>query len=299
MTKKRWGKNIFHSAEDELKSSVQAPKTPQTESPSYRLAFTDTDFLLRRSLRSVRLQLELLKPELLQQDYGIHSTIAVFGSARIPEPDVANSQLEEARLAVKATPKEAKAQLALKKAEAMVHMSQYYQQARDFSRLVAQSEEAQEPGNAIVVTGGGPGIMEAANRGADDGGAQTVGLAIVLPQEEAPNAYVTPELSFRFHYFSIRKMHFFIRARAFVAFPGGYGTMDELFEALTLVQTHKTERLPIILVGKDFWSRLINFPLLVEYGLISPEDIDLFQYVETAQEAWDAISSFYVKQETS
>ena len=291
MAKKR-KRALFRSAEVEVKANKKVEKTAQTVSPSYRIAFTDTDFLLRRSLRSVRLQLELLKPETLQQDFGITSTIAVYGSARIPAPEDAEAELLEAEAACELQPQDAVAQQQYKKAQRNVRMSQYYTHAREFAKLASVIAEDEESGD-VIVTGGGPGIMEAANRGAHDVQAKSIGLTISLPHEEAPNPYITPELAFHFHYFAIRKMHFLMRARAVVVFPGGYGTLDELFEVLTLLQTGKIAPLPILLFGRAFWERVVTFQALVDDGVISPEDLDLFQYVETAQEAWKCIEDFY------
>ncbi len=286
---------LFHSAEAEIKADKTVQNTAQTLSPSYRLAFTDTDFLLRRSLRSVRLQLELLKPEILQQDFGIMSTIVVFGSARIITPDAAHAQLTKAEASCQQQPADKHAQQQRKQAQHAVQMSQYYVHAREFAKQASQASLANNTGKLmdVIVTGGGPGIMEAANRGAHDAQAKTIGLTVVLPKEEGPNPYVTPELAFRFHYFAVRKMHFLMRARAIVVFPGGYGTLDELFEVLTLLQTQKINPLPILLFGKVFWDRVVNFQALVDDGMISVDDLELFHYVETAEQAWQYINAFY------
>ena len=267
--------------------------TPQTESDSYRLAFADVDFLTMRDLRPVRLQLEMLKPELLLQDEGVVSTVVVFGSARIPEEDVARQRLKEAEGHAAANPDDAAARRAVTIAGRIVANSRYYAVARDFARKV--SEHSQVPGHRryVVCTGGGPGIMEAANRGAADVNADSIGLSIVLPHEQAPNGYITPKLSFNFHYFAVRKMHFLIRAEALACFPGGFGTMDELFEALTLIQTGKIQRIPVLLFGKEWWQKVINFEALVEEGTISPEDLEIFHFVETAEEGWKIITDFY------
>jgi uncharacterized protein (TIGR00730 family) len=251
---------------------------------SYRLAFTDTDFLLREDLRPVRMQLELLKPELVQKEQSIESTIVIFGSARIVPTDVAQRLVEDARSAQDAT--------ALRMAETHLAMAHYYDEARRFASLVTQkSRELATP--IYVVTGGGPGIMEAGNRGAHEVGGRSIGLNIVLPHEQAPNPYITPELCFQFHYFGLRKMHFLMRSIALVSFPGGFGTLDELFEALTLIQTGKCRRRPVLLFGRDFWTGLINFDLLVETGMISPMDLELFRFVETAEEAWSVLEAHY------
>jgi len=252
--------------------------------PSYRLAFADHDFLLREELRPVRMQLELLKPEIEQTEQGIESTIVLFGSARIPS-------LEDARARVAKAAQDGDA-AALRRAESMLRMSRYYEEARRFAAIVTtQSAERAQP--LYIVTGGGPGIMEAGNRGAYEVGGKSVGLNIVLPHEQRPNPYITPELCFRFHYFGLRKMHFLMRAVALVCFPGGFGTLDELFEALTLIQTGKSRRRPVLLFGREFWSRLIDFDLLVETGMIAPDDVNLFRYVETAEEAWAALETEY------
>ncbi|MFA7430452.1 MAG: TIGR00730 family Rossman fold protein [Rhodospirillaceae bacterium] len=272
---------------------VERDHSPQTLSSSYRLAFTDEDFLTRRELRPVRLQLELLKTELLLQEEAIMSTIVVFGSARVPEPEEARRRLTLAEHAAAAAPDDAKANAALARARRVVETSRYYDIARDFGRIA--SEHGQTPGSRryVVVTGGGPGIMEAANRGAADAKAQSIGLSIVLPHEQAPNRYITPKLSFNFHYFAVRKMHFLIRAEALACFPGGFGTMDELFEALTLIQTRKIAPMPVLLFGESWWRRIINFDALVEEGTISPEDLDIIKFVETAEDGWNAILDFY------
>ncbi|MEO8248635.1 MAG: TIGR00730 family Rossman fold protein [Burkholderiales bacterium] len=253
---------------------------------AYRLAFSDPEFLLRRETRGIRFQLEMLKPDLEQQRLGIEHTIVVYGSARFLSPEDAQAALSDAeRLG---DPKMA----AL--ARATLRNARYYDEARQFGRLVAEHSKGRAPAESLYIcTGGGPGIMEAANRGARDAGALTVGLNIALPHEQSSNIYVSPELSFKFHYFALRKMHFMMRAKALVAFPGGFGTLDELFEVITLVQTKKSKPVPIILFGKDYWKRLLNLDVLVEEGTISPEDLELFQYADDAQVAWDAVRAFY------
>lgn len=283
--------NPFSSAQKEAHHSV--PPSPQSTASAYRLAFTDTEFLLRQELRPIRLQLELMKPELTQQDLGIHSTIVVFGSARIPEPQAARDRLAQAQKKLNLHPQDIEAQFQVNVAHRMLENSHYYEQARLFSKIVSQHAKNHPNQEPVIVTGGGPGIMEAANRGAFDERAKSMGFNIVLPMEQGPNPYITPELCFQFHYFAIRKMHFLIRARALVAFPGGYGTMDELFEALTLIQTKKIEPLPILLFGEEFWRKAINFDFLIEEGMINPEDVQLFQYVEDAETAWNVISRFF------
>ena len=267
--------------------------TAQTASPSYRLAFEDVDFLLRQDLRPVRLQLELLKPELLQQQHGIKSTIAVFGSARIPAPEQAAAALAEAELAARAAPGDHDMARKVSVARRMVANSRYYDEARRFAQIVTGACAAKDVCDFVVKTGGGPGIMEAANRGADDVGGKSIGLNIVLPMEQAPNAYVTPDLCFRFHYFAIRKMHFLTRSKALVVFPGGFGTLDELFEAATLIQTGKIDAIPILLFGREYWERVINIDTMIAEGMAGATDKDLFTFVETAEEAWNFIAEFY------
>ncbi len=275
----------FPSAKDEARLA-QARPTPDYDGPNsaYRLAFTDDDFMLREELRPVRMQLELLKPELVQQEQGIKATIVMFGSARIPDQASAEIRVAEAQALGDAA--------TLKRAQMQLQMSRYYEEARRFAGIVTR--ESIERGNPIyVVTGGGPGIMEAGNRGAHEVGGKSIGLNIVLPHEQHPNPYITPELCFRFHYFALRKMHFLMRSVALVCFPGGFGTLDELFEALTLIQTGKCRRRPILMFGRDFWSRLINFELLIETGMISPGDEQLFHFVDSAEEAWALLESEY------
>ena len=275
----------FPTAQEDAEKEVVSPNA-RYEGPesAYRLAFTDVDFLLREELRPIRLQLELLKPELVQDEQGVEATIVFFGSARIFAPEVAERELATARLA--AEPK------AIKVAESRVAMARYYEQASRFAAIVTRrSASLAKP--IYVVTGGGPGIMEAGNRGAFEVGGKSVGLNIVLSHEQVPNRYITPELCFQFHYFALRKMHFLMRAIALVCFPGGFGTLDELFEVLTLVQTGKSRMRPILLFGRDFWTRLINFDLLIETGMISPDDVHLFHFVETAEEAWALLAAEY------
>ena len=251
-----------------------------------RLAFADPEFLLRRETRGIRFQLELLKPDLEQQALGIENTIVVFGSARF------RSEEESAAL-VKAAQESGDAEL-LRRAQALARNAHYYEKSRAFGKLVAQYSAGKEPQDMLFVcTGGGPGIMEAANRGAHEADGVSVGLSIALPMEEGANAYVTPALSFRFHYFALRKMHFMMRAKALVAFPGGFGTLDELFEVITLVQTRKSRQVPIVLFGSDYWKRLVNFDFLVEEGVVSPQDLELFQYADTPDAAWAVIREFY------
>ncbi len=275
----------FPSAEEEAESPAAVPPSRYAGAQSaYRLAFTDTDFLLREELRPVRMQLELLKPEMVQREQGIQSTIVIFGSARIVAPEVASARLEAARRGGDAQ--------ALRAAETALRMSRFYEEARQFAAIVTRkSRDLDTP--LYVVTGGGPGIMEAGNRGAFEVGGKSIGLNIVLPHEQEPNQYITPELCFQFHYFALRKMHFVMRSIALVCFPGGFGTLDELFEMLTLTQTGKSRRRPILLFGRDFWERLIDFDLLIETGMIGANDKQLFHFVETADEAWDVLAAEY------
>ncbi|HMP73342.1 MAG TPA: TIGR00730 family Rossman fold protein [Kiritimatiellia bacterium] len=257
--------------------------------PAYRLAYEDIELLNREELRAVRLQLELLKPELAQVEQGVESTIVVFGSARTLPPDVAEADVDAARRAWAANPGDAELAAEVKRAEKRLEHSHYYGVAREFSRMVSSRCQVGGHCNYVVVTGGGPGIMEAGNRGAHDVGGKSIGLNIVLPFEQAPNPYVTPELCFNFRYFAIRKMHFLMRAKGLVAFPGGFGTLDELFETLTLIQTYKSPPVPVVLVGKTFWDRIVNLPALAEEGMISPKDLDLFCYAETPEEIWEKV----------
>jgi len=261
------------------------------QSSSYRRADQDLDFLGRDELRPVRLQLELLKPELIQQEEGIRSTIVVFGSARLVEPGRAREGLAKAEAELARRPGDPERQRAMAIARRHVALSPYYEMAREFGRLVSSTCQINGQCDFVIMTGGGPGIMEAANRGAAEAGGKSIGLNITLPEEQRPNPYITPSLCFQFRYFALRKMHFLLRATALVAFPGGFGTLDELFETLTLLQTGKVTGVSVVLVGRAFWERLINWPMLVEEGLISPEDLRLFHYAETAQEVWDLIAS--------
>ncbi len=260
----------------DMDRAKQVPDTPQTRAPAYRLAFDDPAFLCREELRAVRLQLELLKPETLLAERGIRSTVVLFGGARIPEPGgeawAAKNETQKKNLEANAV---------------------YYEEAREFARICSRHSATTFHKEYVVVTGGGPGVMEAGNRGATDVGAPSIGLNIVLPHEQAPNAYVTPELCFNFHYFAIRKMHFLLRAKAVAVFPGGFGTMDELFESLTLIQTGRMERVPFLLFGKAFWEGAVNLDFLAEQGTISPGDVELISFVDTAAEAWQVIARFY------
>jgi len=279
-------KRVFHPAREEAEVAAQATHSPQTVHPSYRLAFQDMDFLLRPDLRPVRFQLELLKPELLIEEAGIASLFVFYGSARIPEPAKADALVKAA-----ATDH----QRAI--AERLRAKSRYYDEARKLARFASRVKPDEEGRKQFVVcSGGGPSIMEAANRGAADEGRESIGLNIVLPHEQLPNEYVTPELSFQFHYFALRKMHFLLRARAVAVFPGGFGTFDESFELLTLVQTGKIKPMPILFFGREFWERVVDFQALVEEGVIAPSDLDLFTFCETAEEAWDCVCRHYAGQ---
>ncbi len=253
---------------------------------SNRLAFADPEFLLRRETRGLRIQLEMLKPDLAQKEHGIEHTVVVFGSARFRSEEVAHQEL----IRVRATGDEEQ----LAKAETLVRNARFYEQARALGHTITKFSALQPEHNKLFIcTGGGPGIMEAANRGAQEAGGISVGLNIALPHEQTPNPYITPGLSFKFHYFALRKMHFMMRAKALVAFPGGFGTLDELFETLTLVQCKKAKPVPIVLYGSDYWKRLFNPHVLVEEGVISEEDLDLFKYVDSVDDAWNFIRSFY------
>jgi uncharacterized protein (TIGR00730 family) len=275
--------SIPHAWAD-LQADVQGTDWLRPE--AHRLAFADPEFLLRRETRGIRFQLEMLKPDLAQVEAGIEHTVVVFGSARFVDRAGAQAKLVVAEQSGHA-PDILKAQAALRNAE-------YYEKARTFARLVAKSSSCLPADEKLFIcTGGGPGIMEAANRGAQESGAPSVALNIALPHEQHPNPYVTPDLSFKFHYFALRKMHFMMRAKALVAFPGGFGTLDELFEVMTLVQTHKARPVPILLFGTEFWQRLVNMNVLVQEGTISPEDLSLFHYVDTPEAAWQVICDFY------
>ncbi|WP_281955231.1 TIGR00730 family Rossman fold protein [Pseudophaeobacter arcticus] len=260
----------FPDAHSDRDRAEHVPQTPQSASPAYRLAFADEDFLYREELRPVRLQLELLKSQLILDEQGIESTIVMFGGARIPSP----ANKESART------------------QTLADLSHFYDEAREFARMMTQSSIKSGGRKNVIVTGGGPGVMEAGNRGAQDVGGKSVGLSIVLPHEQAPNEYVTPELSLNFHYFAIRKMHFLMRAAAITVFPGGFGTLDELFESLTLIQTGRMERVPFIMFGRAFWEKIINWEALADAGTISDQDLDLFKFVETAEEAAEIIHNW-------
>ena len=276
----------FYRAEQEAGFVEASPTdTPQTRHPAYRLAFRDTDFLLRDELRPVRFQLELLKPSMLLDEARVGSTLVMYGSARIPPPESVEAALEGA----KKLPVEDRMVV-----ERLAEKAKYYGEAYKLARLVSEQAIIENGKRQFVIcSGGGPSIMEAANRGASDAGAESIGLNIVLPHEQAPNPYVTPYLSFQFHYFALRKMHFLMRARAVAVFPGGFGTFDEMFELLTLIQTGKMKPIPVLLFGKEFWTRVIDFGALAREGVISPADLELITWCETAEEAWACIRDFY------
>lgn len=276
MTDRKIPARIFAHAAQDAETAKKTLSTPQTDSPTYRLAFQDDAFLLRDDLRPVRFQLELLKPELLLDEAKIASTLVFYGSARIPEPGVASTHADP------------------EIARNLETLSPYYDEARKLARIASRIPRDEDGRRHFVVcSGGGPSIMEAANRGAQDVHAESIGLNIVLPHEQVPNSYVTPELSFQFHYFALRKMHFLLRARGVAVFPGGFGTFDEMFELLTLIQTGKIKPMPVILFGRAFWEDVVNFDALVKHGVISARDLELFRYVDTAEDAWDCIRKFY------
>ena len=266
----------LRTSKEDIASAKRAPQTPQTESAAYRLAFADDDFMTSEDTRGIRFQLEYLKTEFRLRERGINSTVVLFGGARIPEPGkpawAAKNETQKRNLEA---------------------ASRYYEEARRFAQLASQTSATSNFTDYVVVTGGGPGVMEAGNRGASDVGAPSIGLNIVLPHEQAPNHYVTPDLSFNFHYFATRKIHFLLRARAVAVFPGGFGTLDEFFETLTLIQTGRMDKVPVVLFGKHFWEKVINLEALAEAGTISPQDPDLFTIVDTAEEGWDVVRAFY------
>jgi uncharacterized protein (TIGR00730 family) len=276
-------RRVFANAKADAKTARETIDTPQTLDPAYRLAFQDEEFLLSEDLRPVRFQLELLKTQLTLEAAKIASTFVFYGSARIPEPDRAQLLVDAAK-----TPDQRRV------AEKLAANAKYYDEARALARLASGvAPDADGQRQFVVCSGGGPSIMEAANRGAVDVGAETIGLNIVLPHEQAPNAYVTPRLSLRFHYFALRKMHFLLHARAVAVFPGGFGTFDEFFELLTLVQTGKITPLPILLFGREFWETVVNWQALADNGVIAPQDLNLFRYVESADEAWAIVREWY------
>jgi len=267
--------------------SQQAPR------PTYLLAEDDQAFLERPELRPVRLQLELLKPEILLEEHGVASTLVVFGGTQIVERPEAERRLAEAQAALAADPSDSLKQRAAARAERILAKSHFYDEAREFSRLVSCECQVENQCDFAIITGGGPGIMEAANRGAHDVGAKSIGLNIALPEEQLPNPYITPDLCFGFHYFAIRKMHFLLRAKGLVIFPGGFGTLDELFEVLTLRQVNRMQPIPVILYNREYWDRVVNFQLLADEGTIRDEHLSLMQYAETPEEAWRIIRGYY------
>jgi uncharacterized protein (TIGR00730 family) len=285
--------SLFPTAKQDAVTSISYDYgTAQSHSPSYRLAYDDFDFIMRDELRPVRLQLELLKPELTQLEENIQATVVIFGSARVYDNEAALQAVHNAEEALDKNPSNPELENTVAIACRLLNKSRYYDEARKLGALITLGAKNIKP-TLTVVTGGGPGIMEAANRGAADVGGKSMGLNIVLPGEQKPNPYITPELCFQFHYFAIRKMHFLMRAVALVAFPGGFGTMDELFEALTLIQTKKVRRIPVILFGEQYWNKLINFDMLVAEGVITQDDHNLIQYAETAEQAWRLILKSY------
>lgn len=275
MAKRRHPTPLRTSSEDVVVAK-KVPDTPQTRSAAYRLAFADDEFLTSEDIRGVRFQLEYLKPEIRLREQGIKSTVVLFGGARIPEPGkpawAAKNEVQKRNLEL---------------------ASRYYDEARLFARYASQTSAALDYKEYVVVTGGGPGVMEAGNRGAADMGAPNIALNIVLPHEQAPNLFVTPDLSFNFHYFATRKIHFLLRAKVISVFPGGFGTMDEFFETLTLIQTGRMDRVPLLLFGREFWTKVLNLEALAEAGTISPDDTKLFSVVDTAEEGWDIVRQFY------
>lgn len=260
----------FRDSTQDIAAADRIPETAQTQAPAYRLAFVDQEFMTREELRPVRLQLELLKPQMVMDEHGIETTVVMFGGARIPAPEHKDRA----------------------KTQALADLSRYYDEARRFAQMMTQRSIAAGGRKWVIATGGGPGVMEAGNRGATEAGGQSIGLNIVLPHEQAPNHYVTPDLCFNFHYFAIRKMHFLMRAAALCVFPGGFGTLDEMFEALTLIQTKRMKKIPFLLFGSDWWGSVVNWQQLAEAGVISPEDLQLFRMVDTAEEAVAAIDEF-------
>lgn len=266
----------LRTSQEDVAKLKEAVKTPQTEASAYRLAFADSEFLTSEETRGIRFQLEYLKPESRLKERGINSTVVLFGGARIPEPGrpawAARNEVQKRNLE---------------------QASRYYEEARRFAQYASLTSQALDYRDYVVVTGGGPGVMEAGNRGAAEVGAPTIGLNIVLPHEQAPNPYVSPELSFNFHYFATRKIHFLLRARAVAVFPGGFGTLDEFFETLTLIQTGRMERIPLLLFGMEFWNKVIDFEALAEAGTIGPEDPDLFTVVDSAEEGWAVVRQHY------
>ncbi|HAD09160.1 MAG TPA: TIGR00730 family Rossman fold protein [Porticoccaceae bacterium] len=291
MTAKRNNNNLFPSAEEDALHA--AGSELRSQSRSYKLAYTDEDFLLKDELRAVRLQLEWLKPDILQTEQNINATVVLFGGARFTERSSAESTLKEIRVALDKNPADPALKREYRVAERIVQNSRFYEEARNLARLIVEGTASLPEGSYSVVTGGGPGLMEAANRGAQEAGGKSIGLNIVLPREQRPNPYITEQLCFQFHYFAIRKMHFLKRARALVACPGGFGTLDELFETLTLIQTGKVKPMPVILLGREYWSKAINFEHFVAEGAIDADDLSLFTLVDSAQEAWETLDKHW------
>jgi uncharacterized protein (TIGR00730 family) len=273
----------------DLNQSLQAI----LNSASYLLPERDTAFMTRPELRPVRMQLELLKPELLLEEHRVASTIVLFGSTQIIERTQAEARLARAEIARDAAPNDPRLVRQVERAKRLLAKSHYYEAAREFARLVTAESQAGSTAHYVIVTGGGPGIMEAGNRGAWEAGGKSVGLNISLPAEQVPNPYITPDLCFQFHYFAMRKMHFLLRAKALIVFPGGFGTLDELFDGLTLRQTHRMQEIPIVLFGRDYWDNVVDFHFLADEGVIADEHLDLISYAETPQEAWDIITRFH------
>ncbi|GAB4246518.1 MAG: LOG family protein [Acidobacteriota bacterium] len=275
------------------KSAMEERLQAILSSPSYRLVEEDVEFLSRDELRPVRMQLELLKPEIFFREKNIHSTVVVFGGTQIVERSQAEKRLKRAEEALAAYPNNPALAREVEIARRIVAKSHYYDKAREFARLVAEESVNGSAYNYVIVTGGGPGIMEAANRGAYEAGAISIGLNITLPTEQKPNPYITPGLCFQFHYFALRKMHFLLRAKALVIFPGGFGTLDELFDAVTLRQTNRMQEIPIILFGREYWDRVINFQTLADEGTIDDRHLELIQYTDDPAEAWEIIKNFH------
>lgn len=284
MKRKFWKREFSTAADDK-----QVSCTSKISHPNYRLAYDDDEFLLRDELRATRLQLEWLKPDLIQNEHDIESTVVIFGSARIEDGETSKKKLNKTKRKASREPENEYLQYRLGVAKQLNKSTAYYEQARLLAKKVTKLSKQYDCKQFVVVTGGGPGIMKAANQGAHEAGGKSVGLNIVLPFEQTVNSYVTKELCFQFHYFAVRKMHFLKRARALIVCPGGLGTMDELFETLTLIQTKKVDPIPVILLGKSFWTTAINFEFLAEQGVIAREDLSLFKMVDTADEAWDVL----------
>jgi uncharacterized protein (TIGR00730 family) len=292
MSRRKSPGHLFPNAADDrlhAYADTEQEVSEQENSSAYRLAYDDIDFLMRDEMRPVRFLLELSKPELMLQEHGINHAVVIFGSARTTSMEQAVEQQKEIEQALASKPDDAELLSRQVNAQAALRHAGYYEQARKLAGVISEKSGCQDCPQLHIITGGGPGVMEAANRGADEVGAETVGLNIVLPHEQHPNSYITPELCFQFHYFALRKMHFMLRARALIVFPGGFGTLDELFETLTLIQTRKIQPLPVLLFGKDYWERLIDFDFLVDEGMINKKDLAIFQFVDDEERAWDII----------